>query len=172
MLIRWHLRPAVVYQIRCPERFRMGRMGIERHDQGRPVLNQPHTRVTPAVNLALMAFRQSKPAFEIEIVTNLGKGVFTGKDSRLKARHDLGHGKSDRILGLPEAINQGFKLLLPFFPSGVFWFECRSDVLDVRDIFVDRFLFGADMLESPLDTDGQSTEFLFCGPPFFAFRFR
>jgi len=54
----------------------MGRMGIECHDQCRPVLGQPHTGMTPAVNLALVAFRQAKSAFEIEIVTNLGKGVF------------------------------------------------------------------------------------------------
>ena len=59
-----------------PKVFRMGRMGIECHDQCRPVLDQPHTSMTPAVNLALMAFWQAKPAFEIEIVANLGKGVF------------------------------------------------------------------------------------------------
>ena len=71
-----------------------------------------------------------------------------------------------------EAIDQLFELRLTNFAAPPSRFEGRGHLIDVLDVLSDWLLLGLDVLQSPVNTPGQTAELLLCEPPFFASKFR
>jgi hypothetical protein len=54
-------------------------------------LHNPHSGVTMAVNASLVSLGVAEPAFQFEIIAGQLHGIASGKESRLKTAHLLGH---------------------------------------------------------------------------------
>jgi hypothetical protein len=78
----------------------------------------------------------------------------------------------NRILILLESIDQLFELRLAMLPALTSGFEGRGHLVDVLDVLSDWLLLRLDVLQSSVNTPGQTVELLLCEPPFFASKFR
>ena len=134
--------------------------------------NDSNSRVAMTVDSSLVALRQAKPSFQIEIVSNLLKLTLADEKASEKAHHHLDYLLVNQVLLTLESIDQFFELLLPSRASFLPRFESCGYFRDVLDVASDRLLFGPNFVEAPVDTTGQATELLFREPPFFSSRFR
>src|SRR6516225_871879 len=124
------------------------------------------------VNSPLVAFGQAKPSLKIEIVPDLLELSLANEKAGQEADHQRGHVLANRILIPFESIDQLFELRLAIRATLSSRVEGRGYLLDVLDVFSDRLLLGLDVVHSPVDAVGQTTELLFCESPFFASKFR
>ncbi len=71
-------------------------VGVQRMNQRRPFLDDPHTRVAVAVDPTLMPLGQAEPAPQIEIIVDRIEGVVAGKEAGTEASHQTRHVLVDR----------------------------------------------------------------------------
>ena len=170
-LARRLLGCAIRQQIVDRELPRMRQVRIQCVDHRRPFLNDSNPRVAMTVDPPLMTLGQPKPSFEIEIVLDLFKLAFADEKAGEKANHHLDHVLANRILSQLEFINQLFELLLAI-RTILPWFEGRSYLLDVLDVFSDFLLLGLDCVQTSVDAVGQAAELLLFEAPFCSSKFR
>lgn len=109
LLGRWRLSGAVRRQFSRAERAEMVQMSVQRASQGRPLVDQAHSRMTPTVDSPRMAFGRPKPAFQIQIVSR----QFIDrpqKQPRQKTGHQFRQMLGERALLLRELLAEFFKL--------------------------------------------------------------
>jgi len=73
-------------------------------------VDEAHPRVAVAMNATLVAFRVSKPAFEVEVVLGEIRVVTSHKQAWLKTRQYPTHVLPSRIVTPLELLPQGLKL--------------------------------------------------------------
>ena len=147
-------------------------MRIQGQEQRWSVLNDTNSRVAVTVDPTLVALGQAKPPLQVEIVSDRFPLGPADEQPGQEADHDLGHVPADGVFGLLEAIDQRLERLLPrraVVPSG---FESRGYLLEVLDVVSDRLLLGSDMVQSPVDAAGQSSQLGGGASPFFASKLR
>lgn len=83
-------------------------MGVQRASQGRPLVDQSHSRMTPTVDSPLVTFGQSKPALQIQIVSRqlIDRPQ---KQARQKAGHQFHQMLGERPLLLREFLAEILK---------------------------------------------------------------
>ena len=145
---------------------------IQREDQRWPVLDDSNPRVAMTVNSPLVAFGQAEPPLEIEIVLDLFELSRAHEKARQEADHQRGHMLANRIPIPLEPVDQLLELRLAILAASTFRVECRGHLVDVLDVLADWLLLGSDVLQTPVNTAGQSVELLLREPPFFASKFR
>jgi hypothetical protein len=147
-------------------------MGIQRMHQRRSFQDDPNPCVAMAVDPPLVTLGQPKPTLQIEIVLDLFELARTHEKPRQKADHHHNHLLVDRVLCLPESIDQGLERLPPIGAAPLARFDGRGDFLDVLDVLADRLLSLPDLVEAAIDAPGQSPQLLLCEPPFFSSKLR
>lgn len=96
-------------QFNRAERAEMVQMSVERASQGRPLVDQAHSRMTPTVDSPRVTFGQPKPALQIQIVSR----QFIDrpqKQPRQKAGHQFHQMLGERSLLLREFLAEILKL--------------------------------------------------------------
>ena len=159
-------------QVVDAERFGVGVVGVQRVDQGRPFLDNPHTRVAMAVDPTLMPLGQAEPALQIEIVVDLIEGVTAGKEAGAEALHQPSHLFVDRIAVAVKASEDRVEVGLTLGRCLRRRVQRRGHLLDGLDVAPDRLLLGFDQVQSLVDAGGQPVQLLLREPPFFTSRFR
>ena len=147
-------------------------MGVQRMNQRRPFLDDPHTRVAVAVDPTLMPLGQAEPALQIEIIVDLIEGVIAGKEAGTEASHQTRHVLVDRIAVAVKASEDRVEVGLTlgrFLRRRV---HGRGHLLDCLDVAPDRLLLGFDQVQSLVDAGGQPVQLRLREPPFFAATFR
>ncbi len=150
----------------------MRRVGIQGMHQRRAFQDDPDPRVAMTVDPPLVTLGQAEPTLQIQVVADLLERPRADEQPGKEAHHHRDHLLVDRVVGPLEAIDQAFE---GRFPPGVAVLpdvEGRGDFLDVRDVAADRFLFGPDRVETPVDATGQAAELLLGEPPFCYSTFR
>jgi hypothetical protein len=147
-------------------------MGVQGMHQRWSFQDDSNPRVPMAVNPTLVALRQPKPTLQIEIVLDLLELAGTHEQPRQKARHHRHHLLMDRVLALPESIDQPFERLPSIREAPFARFESRGDFLDLLEVLADYLLSLMNLVEAPIDASGQSAKLLFCEPPFFSSKLR
>jgi len=145
---------------------------VQCEDQGRPVLDDSNPRVAVTVNSPLVALGQAEPPLKIEIVLDLLELSLADEKAAQEADHQQDHVLVNRIVIPLESIDQLLELLLAILATPPSGFEGRGHLIDVLDVLSDWLLLGLDVLQSPVNTPGQTAELLLCEPPFFASKFR
>lgn len=84
-------------------------MSVQHASQGRPLVDQAHSRMTPTVDSPRMAFGRPKPAFQIQIVS---RQFFDRpqKQPRQKTGHQFHQMLGERALLLRELLAEFLKL--------------------------------------------------------------
>ena len=147
---------------------RDARVGIQRMDQRRPLLNNPNARVAMPVDPTLVALGQAKPPFQIEIVSNLGKRWLRRRTDRPENSSMssaicwwIGSAFSKRP---PTSRNCSWRC--DSFPApGV---EGRGDLLEILDILSNRLLLVANHDPSPGRYNRPSGSSCFSANPLFS----
>lgn len=147
-------------------------MRVQSVDQRGPLQDDTDPGVAMTMNATLMAFGQAKPAFELEVVSNVFKHAFAHEQARAEAVHDLRHLLVNRIRHVPELSPQAFEHLLPLGARLRFGSEGRGYRRDFLDVATQRFLFVPDGVQTAVDAARESAQLLFCEPPFFSSRLR
>ena len=154
------------------ERRGMAPVGIERERQRGAFQDDSHSRMTMAVDAALVGFGLPKPPFEFQVVMGKVWIISTDEEAGREAAHDLGHVLTDRMIVLPpcllEDLEGGFSLL-ERTGAGIERRGYRVDRFDVRPDF---FLGRLDLRSPPVDASGQTPQAFFGSPPFSASRLR
>src|SRR5487761_2177348 len=140
--------------------------------QRRPLLNNPNARVAMAMDPPLVALGQAEPAFQIEIVSDLGELDSTDEEASQEAQHDRGEVLADLVLLLLETTGQRLKLLLATRATSLFRVEGRIDLLEFLDVLSNRLLLVSNVVQASVDARGQAAKLLLCEAPFFASKFR
>ena len=125
-----------------------------------------------AVITALVSFRLSEPAFEVEVILWQVPVLPSHKQSRRKAGHNVAHRLPDGIATLLKLCLQDLKLRLTLGTRTTVRFECRLDRPDILHVGANGFLCGVDGTQPPVDISGQPRESVVSSPPFFASRLR
>ena len=154
------------------ERLRMMPMRVQSQQHGRTFLDNADSRVTTSVNAPFVAFGQSKPAFQIQVVARPIAATSTSEQSCFETGHHTPHLLTDGILVIQQVALQRIVKAFAFRATAACWIQRSIHFTNGCDIPCDSFLCRRDQLSSPVDTTRQSLQRAFCGPPFFACRLR
>lgn len=81
------------------ERLRMVAMGVQGQHHGCAFLHDAYSRVTAAVDAPLVSLRQTKPAFQLQVVARPIAPIAAGEQARLETHHHAAHLLANRIGG-------------------------------------------------------------------------
>lgn len=122
------------------ERRGMGLVGIERERQRGAFQDDSHSRMTMAVDAALVSFGLPKPPFELQVVMGQIRIVSSDKEARGEAAHDLGHVLPHRMLVLLQRFPEGLKGCFSLLGRAAVGIERRGYCVDRFDVRADLFL--------------------------------
>ena len=150
----------------------MRHVRVQCEDQRWSLLDDSNPRVAMTVDLPLVALGQAEPPLQSEIVPDLLELSLADEKAAQEADHQRGHLLANRIVMPLESIDQRLELVLAVGATPRFRFEGCGDLRNVLDVLSDWLLLGPDLLQSPVNASGQSTELGCCESPFFASKFR
>ena len=104
------LGAAIRQQVVDFEAIGMSLVGVQRQEQGRPLLHDPNTRVPRAVDPAFVALGPAEPALPLQVVLRQSRLVSTGEETLLEARHHRGEVLPNRVAVGLEAIPAALEL--------------------------------------------------------------
>ncbi len=150
----------------------MARVRIQGREQGRPVLNQPHTDVTMTVDPTLVALGQAEPPLQIEIVPRQSRVITPDEQPRCETPHHPGHLLPHPIITRVELLANRLegRRTLSLIPLGRI--QGGPDLDDILDVLANRLLGLLDRSQPPIEEPSQSSQERLGTPPFFASRFR
>ena len=120
--------------IRRSERLRVDQVRIQGQQQRRAFLDEADPGVTVAMNAALVAFRLSKPPFEVEVVLRQVLRLSPNKQPGGKTCHHAAHVVPHRISALLELRLQALELHLPLGRCAGSRRERRLNSADILDV--------------------------------------
>ena len=159
-------------QVIDAELFGMSMVGVQRVDLRRPFLDDPHSRVTVAVDPPLVPLGQTEPTLQIEVVQDVIQVVPAQEQARTEAMHQSGHVVTRRIAIAVQACEDRVKVGRTrggVTPGGI---QGRSDLRDRLGVTPDRLLLGLHHGQPRVDARGQPPQLRLREPPFFASKFR
>jgi len=105
---------AIGQQVVDSEGIGMSLVGVQRQEQGRPLLYDPNARVPMAVDPAFVALGPAEPALQLQVVLRQSQLISTGEETLLEARHHRGEVLPNRVAvgleAIPEALELGTTL--------------------------------------------------------------
>jgi hypothetical protein len=107
--------------------------------------------VAVAVNAALVSFGLSKPTLQIEVILGHLHLFTPNKEPRRKARHDVAHMLSNRIVALLELLLQDLKLRLTLGTRTTIGGERHRDSPDVLHVMAHGLVGVVDHPQPPVD---------------------
>src|SRR5215470_14177232 len=147
-------------------------MLFEGQEQRWAFVDESDPTVLVAVSAALVPFRLSEPAFQVEVILRQVCLLAPDKQPRGKAGHHATHVLADRIGACLVLPLQDLKLLLTLGPRAPVWLERRLDGLDILHISTQGLLDIVDCCQAPVDVTRSTREALVRWPPFSTSRFR
>ena len=69
----------------------MVQVSVQRRKERRPFIHQSHSRVTPTLNTALMAFGGAEEPFQVEVVYRQLNGIAADEEPRGEGAHRLAY---------------------------------------------------------------------------------
>ena len=135
-------------------------------------VDEAHPRVAVAMNATLVAFRVSKPAFEVEVVQGEIRVVTSHKQAWLKTRQYPTHVLPSRIVTPLELLPQGLKLHMPVVARAIGEIKRGLDCPHVCHLMTYVILGCLHTRQASVNIAGQARELLVGTPPFCASRFR
>ena len=87
------VRPKFLFR----ERLRMVAMGVQGQHHRLAFLDDSYSRMTATVDAPLVAFRQAKPSFQIQVVARPIAAISARKQARFKTGHQASHVLTDGI---------------------------------------------------------------------------
>ena len=159
-------------QVIDAEPFGMSMVGVQRVDLRRPFLDDPHSRVTVAVDPALVPLGQTEPTLQIEVVQDMIQVVPAQEQARTETVHQTGHVFMNRNSVAVQTCEDRIKVGLTRGGVSPGRIQGRSDLHDRRDGFPERFLLGLHQRQPGVDAGGQPPQLGLREPPFFASKFR
>jgi hypothetical protein len=150
----------------------MRHMRIERRQQRGAFVDEADPSVAVAMNAALVAFRVSKPAFEVEVVLWEVRVVTSYKQAWLKTRQHPTHVLPPRIVTPLELLPQGLKLHVPVVARAIGGIKRGLDCPHVCHLVTYVLLGRLHTRQASINIAGQARELLVGTPPFCASRFR
>ena len=111
----------------------MVHVGVERQDQGGPLLDEPDARMTAAVNPPLMTLGLAEPSFQVQVVVRqVGDGAY--EQPGHEADHQLHEVPRDRVLLLGESLLELVKRATPRVQRAVGRIERVGNRLELLDV--------------------------------------
>lgn len=159
-------------QVIDAEPFGMSMVGVQRVDLRRPFLDDPHSRVTVAVDPPLVPLGQTEPTLQIEVVQDVIQVVPAEEQARTETVHQTGHVFMNRNAVAVQTCEDRIKVGLTRGGVTPGRIQGRSDLHDRRDGTPDRFLLGLHQRQPGVDAGGQPPQLGLREPPFFASKFR
>jgi hypothetical protein len=150
----------------------VGVVGIQRMNQRRSFLDDPHPDMSMAVDPTLMPLGQPEPTLQIQVVLHIVHRVAAGEEAGPEVPHHAGHLLVDRIVVPPEARENRVEVGPTPIGSALGGGQSRGDFPDRLDVAPDRLLLGLHQFQALIDPGGQSAQLRLGEPPFFASRFR
>ena len=129
----------------------MRQVRIEGQEQRGAFVDEAAPTVLVAVYAALVPFRLSEPAFQVEIILRQVCRLAPDKQPRGKAGHHVTHVLADRIVACLILPLQDLKLLLTLSPRAPVRLERRLDGLDILHISTQGLLNIVDCCQAPVD---------------------
>lgn len=150
----------------------MMQVGVQGGDQRGSFHDDPHARMTVAVDATLVPLGTAKEPFQIQIVTGNVGHIFADEQAGDKGVHGLGHRLPHRLVRALEASLQRTKAGPPPWYRAAVRVERGGHLAKVLDSLSHGLLLRLDLGQAPVDGVRQSLQALVCRPPFFAARFR
>ena len=129
----------------------MRQVRVEGQEQRGAFVDEADPSVLVAVYAALVPFRLSEPAFQVEIILRQVCRLAPDKQPRGKAGHHATHVLADRIVACLILPLQDLKLLLTLSPRAPVRLERRLDGLDILHISTQGLLNIVDCCQAPVD---------------------
>ena len=129
----------------------MRQVRIEGQEQRGAFVDEADPTVLVAVYAALVPFRLSEPAFQVEIILRQVCLLVPDKQPRGKAGQHAAHVLADRIVACLALPLQALKLLLTLGPRAPVRLERRLDGLDILHISTQGLLNIVDCCQAPVD---------------------
>lgn len=166
------LRIPIGPKILGTERLGMTQVGIQRQEQRRSFLHDPHPRMTMPVNPSFVPLGAAKPPLQLQVFLRQRQVLGADKQPALETPHQPGEVLAGRVLVGAESIPQSLELDATTLTATSRRIERGPDLNDFRDLPLDRLLIGSDQVQPPIDATRQSFQERLGTPPFFASRFR
>ena len=147
-------------------------MRIERRQQRGAFVDEADPSVAVAMNAALVAFRVSKPAFEVEVVLWEVRVVTSYKQAWLKTRQHPPHVLPPRIVTPLELRPQDLKLRVTLVARAPVGIKRGLDCPHVCHLVTYVLLGRLHTRQASINIAGQARELLVGTPPFCVSRFR
>jgi hypothetical protein len=167
-----HLGSVIGQQIVDSEGIGMSLVGVQRQEQGRPLLHHPDARVPMAVDPAFVTLGPAEPALQLQVVLREFQPITADEEAILEARHHRGKVLPGRVPVSLEAIPERLELGATLQTTPLGRVECGLDRGDVRHLLPQGRLDLRHRVEAPIDATGQPPQRRLGPPPLRAPRFR
>jgi hypothetical protein len=171
-LTRRSLSPPIRQQVVDAEQVGVRLVGVQRRQQSRTLLHDPHPGMTMAMDPAFVALGQAEAPFQIEIVLREIRVIATDKQPGLETRHHCAHMLAHRVAAPLEPSLKRLEIHLTSDTIAVRRIQGGRDIDDVLDVSPDRVLGLPDRAQAAVDEPGQPPQERLGAPPFFAARLR
>lgn len=142
-------------------------MRVERVDERGAAVDEPHARMRPAVDSALVALGTTEESLELEVVARERRVVAADEQPLLKREHHLRHVDADRVAVLSEPRGERGEIFFTFVRRAVRGVERGVDFAEGFHMtcdFVERI---ADEGDAAVYATREGAERLFARAPFF-----